>query len=61
MVLPSLEVQIEVLAAQFVLRSVMLVLARKEPFPGQLRLPPGQTDAFVALGGRDQGTGNLTA
>ena len=48
-----------ILAAQFVRRPLMLVLARKEPFPGQLGLPPGQTDALVAFRSSHQGAGNL--
>ena len=59
MALPPLEVEIEVLAAQFVRRPLMLVLARKEPFLGQLGLPPGQTDALMAFRSCHQGTGNL--
>ncbi|MDQ1902967.1 hypothetical protein RAH32_21430, partial [Paracoccus sp. WLY502] len=52
--LPLLQIQIVILSAQLMLRSLVLMLTREKPLPGQLGLPYAQAKALVALGRRDK-------
>ena len=56
---PRSEIQIVILSAQLMLRSLVLMLTREKPLPGQLGLPYAQAKALVALGRRDKRPGDL--